>query len=68
MGAIGFIKHFIIDSSMGEKVAQSYLKFYSILNQKYVAGIVANIVNIQLLLPKVKTLNNPYLPPINSKS
>jgi len=57
-----------MDSSMGEKVAQSYLKFYSILKQKYVAGLVANIVNIQLILPEVKTLNNPYLSLINSKS
>jgi len=31
-----------MDSSMVEKVAQSYLNFYSILKQKYVAGIVAN--------------------------
>ena len=30
--------------------------------------LVANIVNIQLILPEVKTLNNPYLPLINSKS
>jgi len=56
-----------MDSSMVEKVAQSYLKFYSIL-KKYVVGLVANIVNIQLILPKVKTLKNPYLPLINSKS
>jgi len=53
---------------MGEKVAQSYLKFYLILKQKHVAGLVANIVNIQLILPEVKTLKNPYLPLINSKS
>jgi len=57
-----------MDSSMGEKVAQSYLNLYSILKQKHVAGLVANIVNIKLILPKVKTLKNPYLPPINSKS
>jgi hypothetical protein len=57
-----------MDSSMGEKVAQSYLKFYLIIKQKHVVGLVANIVNIQLILPKVKTLKNPYLPLINSKS
>jgi len=57
-----------MDSSMVEKVAQSYLNFYSILKQKYVASIVANIVNIQLILPEVKTLKKPYLPPIKSKS
>jgi len=53
---------------MDEKVAQSYLKFYLIIKQKHVVGLVANIVNIQLILPKVKTLKNPYLPLINSKS
>ena len=53
---------------MGEKVAHSYLKFYFILKQKHVEGLVANIVNIQLILPEVKTLKNPYLPLINSKS
>jgi len=57
-----------MDSSMVEKVAQSYLNFYSILKQKYVAGLVVNIVNIQLILPEVKTLNKPYLSLINSKS
>jgi len=57
-----------MDSSMVEKVAQSYLNFYSILKQKYVASIVANIVNIQLILPEVKTLNKPYLSLIKSKS
>ena len=53
---------------MDEKVAQSYLKFYLIIKQKHVVGLAAHIVNIQLILPKVKTLKNPYLPLINSKS
>jgi len=56
-----------MDSSMDEKVAQSYLKFYLIIKQKHVVGLVANIVNIQLILPEVKTLKNPYLPLINIK-
>ena len=56
-----------MDSSMGEKVAQSYLKFYLIIKQKHVVPLVANIVNIQLILPEVKTLKNPYLPLINIK-
>ena len=56
-----------MDSSMGEKVAQSYLKFYLIIKQKHVVTLVANIVNIKLILPEFKTLNNPYLPLINIK-
>jgi len=54
-----------MDSSVNEKVVQSYLQFYLFLKQKHVAGLVANVVNIQLILPEVKTLNNPYLPLIN---
>jgi len=56
-----------MDSSMGEKVAQSYLKFCLIIKQKHVVPLVANIVNIQFILPEVKTLKNPYLPLINIK-
>jgi len=51
-----------MDSSMGEKVAQSYLKFYLIIKQKHVEALVEYIVIFQLILPEVKTLNNPYLP------
>jgi hypothetical protein len=38
-----------------------------IIKQSHVAGLVANIVNIQLILPEVKTLINQHLPLINHK-